>query len=227
MSIQDNLGIDELVHRITPTQIESVLTAITSVDKKKAIIAHLNGKQLYQLLNVSSNVPIQNRIYETPLTSSQTRQYAAVVNETIDSLTKDLDEAREQVIALEQKLEETKYDELTGLPNRRSINEYLSHRITDFTRIAERFFRDIAYKSRTQKIPTITEETSLMKAIDNYMPNIKTFEKNNLISNISDHTFVTQTTVGYSDLDGFKTINDRFGHAAGDKIIKIMADSVR
>lgn len=34
-------------------------------------------------------------------------------------------------------------------------------------------------------------------------------------------------TVGYIDIDGFKRVNDRYGHAAGDKLLQLVAQTIR
>lgn len=77
-----------------------------------------------------------------------------------------------EVAALREKLEEArddaKRDHLTGLGNRRSINEYLGK----------------------------------------------------LIGAGTDHV------IGLCDIDNFKSINDRFGHGVGDRVIKLVASAI-
>jgi len=36
-----------------------------------------------------------------------------------------------------------------------------------------------------------------------------------------------QSTIIYFDLDQFKSVNDRFGHLAGDRVLKCFADTLR
>ncbi len=108
---------------------------------------------------------------------------------------------------------------LVVLPSKGGIGEEERIVLLMLTEICGLIFEDIILRDRLEKLAREDPLTGLM--------NRRAFEKNFSIELSRAERYHLSLSLVMFDLDHFKNVNDRYGHAAGDKVLRRFAEIVR
>ena len=207
-----------LVRALNPRQLDSLLIKIkTEQENIQNITPMATPKEFCEKLFSYMSPEQANALYDL-----KNGQIIDLSNRVIDRDSY-IEQLEDENYNLENLL---RVDADTGLNTRRAFEKMKENRIDCFLEFAESYLKAKVGEKRTNGRARFTDITPIHKIIGDVMHDIESLQSRNKTIDISNENYLASNLItGYSDLNGFKVVNDRFGHVAGDKILRAMGDA--
>nr|WP_205312341.1 GGDEF domain-containing protein [Rheinheimera maricola] len=219
-SLLDKLPIDSLLEACLKT----ISIIINSINRERQSAEHF----LLKLNDALSSV--QQAVVSSVSSSSELKQKMQLLNQQIELQIEHLGEASQKATSLEQ-LKSLVNDKLLAITNslrekeqleqlerntlllslsdmERRLNELETEAVTFRKRISDQNFRSLQ--------DALTEIPNRAAFDERYLLEIKRWQR-----------YKKPLCVVLADVDHFKSINDNYGHSAGDKTLKVIAKTLK
>ena len=219
----------KLAEAMTPDQLSEVLATLTEMVSRRiqriesakleieGLLSHMVGK----LDEIGQFVAEQNQSQSQSQASSETLSVQLVgemkaMGESVDSAG-DLQQIRHQVRSrldsIERHLQDFREREATLAAAMRTRNEQMRARIVELENEANRLHSQIKDEQRLSTLDALTQIPNRLAYESRIDEEIKRWQR-----------FKQPTCVAVWDVDHFKKINDTYGHRAGDRVLRTVAE---
>jgi diguanylate cyclase len=219
-SLLDKLPIDALLTACLRT----ISIIINSINRER-----LSAEQFLLKLN-DALASVQQAVVSSLSSSTELKEKMQLLNQQIEQQITHLGAASVQATSLEQlkTLVSDKLAAITGSMREKAQLEQLErqHLLSNLAYMQQRMNQLETEASSFKKRITEQNFRSLQDALTE-IPNRAAFEERYVLEIKRWQRYQTPLCIVLADVDHFKTINDNYGHSAGDKTLQVIAKTLK